>query len=167
MQVTRGTFLKGAGAAVLGSTGALRSMSALAASKTDVTVWAAPLVYGVGPDAKLMDPYLQTGLAKALPNVQLASDHGTGMYASMESKYLIQAKTDTPDIIEGLLENIVAYIRACDIVPVDAQFNAWADKSQFVPAARRSTWQPRRRPRTWGAWRVRAMPPRMRFPRIS
>jgi len=110
-------------------------MRALAASQTDITVWAAPLVYGVGPDAKLMDPYLQAGLAKALPDVQLASDHGTGFYASMESKYLVQAKTGAPDIIEGLLENVVAYIRAGDIVPIDSQFKAWADYSQFVPAA--------------------------------
>jgi multiple sugar transport system substrate-binding protein len=139
MRSSRRTFLKGAGAAAgmaaLGNVGGLRSLGALAASRTNITVWAAPFVYGTGPDAKQMDPFIQAGLAKAQPNVQLSTDYGTGMYASMESKYLVQARTGTPDIIEGLLENVVAYVRAGDIVPIDTQFKAWADHSQFVPAA--------------------------------
>ncbi len=139
MRSSRRTFLKGVGAAAgmaaLGKADGLRSLGALAASKTSVTAWAVPFVYATSPEAKIMDPFIQAQLAKAVPDVQLSTDYGPGTYANMESKYLIQAKTGTPDIIEGLLENVVAYIRAGDIVPIDAQFNAWADKSQFVPAA--------------------------------
>jgi ABC-type glycerol-3-phosphate transport system substrate-binding protein len=139
MQPSRRTFLKGAGAAVgtvvLGRAAGPRSLDALAASKTPVTVWASPMVYGVSAEAPVLDPYLNSHIAAALPDVQFTSDHGPGPYANMESKYLVQAKTGTPDVIEGLLENVVAYVRAGDIVPIDSQFKAWSDYSQFVPSA--------------------------------
>ncbi len=133
MRSSRRAFLKGVGA-VAGAS-ALGGLRALAASNTTVTVWASPFVYGIGPDAKLMDPFIQANIAKALPTIQLSTDYGPGPYAQMESKYLVQARTGTPDVIEGLLENVVAYVRAGDILPVTDRFNAWADKGQFVQSA--------------------------------
>jgi multiple sugar transport system substrate-binding protein len=139
MRSSRRTFLKGAGAAAgmaaLGNASGLRSLGALAQSKTPITVWASPFVYATSPEAPTMDPYIQAGVAKGVPDVQLSTDYGPGPYAAMESKYLIQAKTGTPDIIEGLLENVVAYLRAGDITPINTQFKAWSDYSEFVPSA--------------------------------
>src|SRR5579883_320098 len=133
MRSSRRAFLKGVGA--IAGASALGGLRALAASNTTVTVWASPFVYGIGPDAKLMDPFIQANIAKALPTIQLSTDYGPGPYAQMESKYLVQARTGTPDVIEGLLENVVAYVRAGDILPVTDRFNAWADKGQFVQSA--------------------------------
>lgn len=138
MRSSRRTFLKGVGAAAgmaaLGQAGALRAIGAQAASKTTVTMWAVPYATA-STNAALYDPWLAKNAPMALPDVQIASDYGPGMYATMQSKYLVQAKSGTPDIIEGLLENIVAYIRAGDIAPLDDRFNAWADHTQFVPAS--------------------------------
>lgn len=138
MRSSRRTFLKGAGTAAglaaLGNIGALQSMSARAAAKTTVTMWAVPYATA-STNAALYDPWLAKNAPKALPDVQIASDYGPGTYAAMQSKYLVQAKSGIPDIIEGLLENIVAYIRAGDIAPLTSRFNAWSDHSQFVPAA--------------------------------
>jgi multiple sugar transport system substrate-binding protein len=136
MRSTRRTFLKGVGVATgmaaLGNVGAQRSISAQAASKTSVTMWAAPFA---GTYAPLYDAWLKKTAPPALPDVQIAGDYGPGVYATMQSKYLVQARSGTPDIIEGLLENIVAYIKAGLITPLNDRFNAWPDHTQFVPAA--------------------------------
>ena len=136
MRSTRRTFLKGVGAAAgmaaLGNVGARQSISAQAASKTTVTMWAAPFA---GTYAPLYDAWLKKTAPPALPNVQIPSDYGPGPYATMQSKYLVQARSGTPDIIEGLLENIVAYIKAGLITPLNDRFNAWPDHTQFVPAS--------------------------------
>ncbi len=97
-------------------------------------MWAVPFA-SASVNAALYDPWLAATAPRALPNVQIAGDYGPGQYAPMQSKFLVQARSGTPDIIEGLLENIVAYIRAGDIAPLGDRFNAWADHTQFVPAA--------------------------------
>jgi ABC-type glycerol-3-phosphate transport system substrate-binding protein len=120
-----------AGAAALGKVDGLRSLDALA-QKTNVTVWAAPFA---GTYAPQYDAWLNKTAPKALPDVQISSDYGPGQYAPMQSKYLIQAKSGTPDVIEGVLENLVTYIKAGLIIPLDDRFSAWADKSQFLQSA--------------------------------
>jgi ABC-type glycerol-3-phosphate transport system substrate-binding protein len=110
-------------------------MGAQAAGKTTVTMWASPFVPGTSVDAPFYDSWLARNAPTALPNVRIPSDYGPGPYATMQSKYLVQARSGTPDIIEGLLENIVAYIKAGLITPLNARFNAWPDHTQFVPAS--------------------------------
>jgi ABC-type glycerol-3-phosphate transport system substrate-binding protein len=137
MRSSRRTFLKGAGAvagaATLGHMRALRR-GVQAAGKTTVTMWAVPYATA-STNAALYDPWLAANAPKALPDVQIAADYGPGTYATMQSKYLVQAKSGTPDVIEGLLENIVAYIKAGDIAPLDDRFKNWADHAKFVPSA--------------------------------
>jgi ABC-type glycerol-3-phosphate transport system substrate-binding protein len=121
-----------AGMAALGKAGALRGLRAQAASKTTVTMWAVPFA---GSNAPVYDAWLTKTAPKALPDVQIAPDYGPGTYELTQPKYLVQAKSGTPDIIEGLLENIVAYIKAGLITPLNDRFNAWSDSSQFYPSA--------------------------------
>ncbi len=145
MQPSRRTFLKGMGAggrkrplwagppwfAESGCTGRIQNPGHAALGQ-------APWSTASAPSAPVPRPRTSThiSLRRALPDVQFTSDHGPGPYANMESKYLVQAKTGTPDMIEGLLENVVAYRPAAgDIVPIDSQFKAWSDYSQFVPSA--------------------------------
>jgi ABC-type glycerol-3-phosphate transport system substrate-binding protein len=60
--------------------------------------------------------------------------YGPGDYGPLRQKYLLQAKSGTPDVVEGLLEDESVYVTNGLIEPLDAQFDAWADKDQFIAA---------------------------------
>ncbi|HXW00960.1 MAG TPA: substrate-binding domain-containing protein, partial [Anaerolineae bacterium] len=69
-----------------------------------------------------------------LPNLTVDSFYGPGEYKPQRDKFLLQAKSGTPDVIEGLLEDVAVYVKNSLVDPVDDRFNAWADKAQFVEA---------------------------------
>jgi ABC-type glycerol-3-phosphate transport system substrate-binding protein len=68
----------------------------------------------------------------ALPNVTVDNFYGPGKYKDQRDKFLLQAESGTPDVIEGLLEDTAAYVEAGIIDPLDDRFAAWEDSSQFV-----------------------------------
>ncbi len=76
----------------------------------------------------------QSAVVKALPNVKVDPFFGPGDYGTLRQKYLLQSKSGTPDVIEGLLEDLAVYVKQGLVEPLDDRFNAWADKSQFVSA---------------------------------
>jgi ABC-type glycerol-3-phosphate transport system substrate-binding protein len=49
----------------------------------------------------------------------------------MRQKFLVQAQTGTPDVIEGLLEDVPVYVQKGDIEPLGSYFNNWSQKGQF------------------------------------
>jgi ABC-type glycerol-3-phosphate transport system substrate-binding protein len=132
MATSRRTFLKGAGAAAalaaVGSPSAMRRV--LAASKTPVTFWSVPFVNG--QDTTVFLPWFKKH--DSMPDAQFTSDYGPGDYGIQQDKFLTQAKTGSPDILEGLWENMVAYVRAGVLSPLTSQFAAWADHSKFFPS---------------------------------
>jgi ABC-type glycerol-3-phosphate transport system substrate-binding protein len=132
MTLSRRTFLKGAGAAAamsaLGSPSALKSV--LAAGKTPITFWDVPFINEA--DAKVFLPWLLKH--NTLPDIQFTTSYGPGDYSVQQDKFLTQAKTGSPDILEGLWENMVAYVRAGILSPLTTQFAAWADHSKFFPS---------------------------------
>jgi ABC-type glycerol-3-phosphate transport system substrate-binding protein len=69
-----------------------------------------------------------------LQNYTIESFYGPGKYADQRDKFLVQAKSGKPDVIEGLLEDVAVYVEKDLIEPLDSYFNAWADKGQFDPA---------------------------------
>lgn len=73
-------------------------------------------------------------VAKALPNLKVDNFYGPGDYGALRQKFLLQAKSGTPDVIEGLLEDTAVYVKNGLIDELDDRFNAWSDKDQFVPA---------------------------------
>jgi ABC-type glycerol-3-phosphate transport system substrate-binding protein len=77
----------------------------------------------------------QDAVAKALPNVKVDPFYGPGDYVTLRQKYLLQAKSGTPDVIEGLLEDLAVYVKQGLVEPLDDKFGAWADSSQFVQAS--------------------------------
>jgi hypothetical protein len=101
MRSTRRTFLKGVGAAAgmaaLGHASALRGTGAQAAGETTVTMWASPFVPGTSVDAPFYYSWLARNAPTALPNVRIPSDYGPGPYATMQSKYLVQAPEPTDE----------------------------------------------------------------------
>lgn len=76
----------------------------------------------------------EEAVKKALPNVEVDSFYGPGEYKPQRDKFLLQAKSGTPDVIEGLLEDTAVYVKNGLIEVLDERFNAWADKDQFVEA---------------------------------
>ena len=68
----------------------------------------------------------------ALPNAAVDNFYGPGTYPDQRAKFLLQAESGTPDVIEGLLEDTAAYVQKGQIVPLDDRFAAWADSEQFV-----------------------------------
>jgi ABC-type glycerol-3-phosphate transport system substrate-binding protein len=68
----------------------------------------------------------------ALPNATVDNFYGPGKYKDQRDKFLLQAESGTPDVIEGLLEDTAAYVQAGLIDPLDDRFAAWEDSSQFV-----------------------------------
>ena len=57
-----------------------------------------------------------------------------GDYGPQRDKYLVQASSGSPEVIEGLLEDTAVYVQKGLIEPLDSYFNAWSEKDQFVPA---------------------------------
>jgi ABC-type glycerol-3-phosphate transport system substrate-binding protein len=76
----------------------------------------------------------EAAVATALPKVPVDKFYGPGDYGPLRQKYLLQAKSGTPDVVEGLLEDESVYVTNGLIEPLDTQFAAWADKDQFIAA---------------------------------
>jgi ABC-type glycerol-3-phosphate transport system substrate-binding protein len=106
--------------------------AAAPSGKVALSFWNMPFVtQEVSPDYVTQ---WQTAVATALPNDAVDNFYGPGDYGPLRQKYLLQAKSGTPDVVEGLLEDTAVYVKAGLIDPLDDQFNAWSDKDQFVPA---------------------------------
>jgi len=67
-----------------------------------------------------------------LPDYDVDNFYGPGKYADQRDKFLVQAKSGKPDVIEGLLEDLAVYVQKGLVEPLDNYFNAWEDKDQFV-----------------------------------
>ena len=77
----------------------------------------------------------EEAVQKAMPKVAVDNFYGPGEYKPQRDKFLLQAKSGKPDVVEGLLEDTAIYVKNGLIEPLDERFNAWADKAQFVEAA--------------------------------
>ena len=98
--------------------------------KASLSFWNMPFVtQEVSPE------YVQKWEADAktaLPDYSVDNFYGPGMYKDQRDKFLLQAKSATPDVIEGLLEDTAAYVQKGLIEPLDSYFQSWADSSRFV-----------------------------------
>lgn len=68
----------------------------------------------------------------ALPNAAVDDFYGPGKYADQRDKFLLQATSGTPDVIEGLLEDTAVYVAKGLVEPLDDRFAAWEDSQYFV-----------------------------------
>src|SRR4030043_2224975 len=101
-----------------------------AAEKTKLTFWNMPFVtQEVSPDyVKMWENDAKTALSAYVVD----NYYGPGKYKDQRDKFLLQAKTGIPDVIEGLLEDTAVYVSNDIIEPLDSYFSEWADSSQFV-----------------------------------
>ncbi len=101
-----------------------------AAAKKTLSFWNMPFV-----TQEVSPAYVkawEAGLKTALPDYAVDNFYGPGKYTDQRDKFLLQSKSGTPDVIEGLLEDTGVYITKGLIEPLDKYFNAWNEKGQFV-----------------------------------
>jgi ABC-type glycerol-3-phosphate transport system substrate-binding protein len=100
------------------------------AEKVRLTFWNMPFVtQEVSPEYVLQ---WEEDVVTALPNATVDSFYGPGKYKDQRDKFLLQAKSGTPDVIEGLLEDMAVYVQKGLIEPLDVRFAAWEDSAQFL-----------------------------------
>ncbi|MBE0410032.1 MAG: hypothetical protein IBX69_09905, partial [Anaerolineales bacterium] len=100
------------------------------AEKIPLTFWNMPFV-----TQEVSPQYVaewERDVVAALPNIVVDKFYGPGKYADQRDKFLLQATTGVPDVIEGLLEDTAIYVEKGLIAPLDDRFSAWADSAQFV-----------------------------------
>lgn len=103
-----------------------------AGEKISLSFWNMPFVtQEVSPEYVLK---WEEDAKTALPNATVDNFYGPGKYKDQRDKFLLQAKSGTPDVIEGLLEDTAVYVQKGLIEPLDDRFAAWADSGQFVEA---------------------------------
>ena len=71
-------------------------------------------------------------IKNALPGYTVDNFYGPGKYKDQRDKFLLQAKSATPDVIEGLLEDTAVYVQKGLIEPLDSYFKSWPESDQFI-----------------------------------
>ena len=74
----------------------------------------------------------QKDVQTVLPDYNVDKFYGPGKYKDQRDKFLLQAKSGTPDVIEGLLEDTAVYVEKGLIEPLDSYFDRWNEKGQFI-----------------------------------
>ncbi len=109
-------------------------LSASVASAAELVFWNWP--YDVEPMRSEFVPWVQENVKNHLPEgYELRDDYGPVTYDELRRLYILQARSGQPDVIEGLLENVVAYKRAGLIKPVTDLFAEWDESDQFLQSA--------------------------------
>jgi ABC-type glycerol-3-phosphate transport system substrate-binding protein len=102
------------------------------ANPTTMTFWNMPFMTQEVSPSFVQE--FEAAAAKDMPNIKLQNSFGPGDYGVLRQKYLLQAKTGTPDVIEGLLGDEAVYVKDGLIEALDDLFMAWPDHTEFVPA---------------------------------
>jgi ABC-type glycerol-3-phosphate transport system substrate-binding protein len=98
--------------------------------KVSLSFWNMPFVtQEVSPEYVLQ---WEEDVVTALPNAVVDNFYGPGKYKDQRDKFLLQAQSGTPDVIEGLLEDTAVYVAKGLLEPLDDLFAAWEDSGQFV-----------------------------------
>jgi multiple sugar transport system substrate-binding protein len=64
----------------------------------------------------------------------VGSNFGPPVYQDGQQKFVVQGRKGKPDVIESVLEGMIAYQRAGLLAPLDDLFDKWPDKDQFIPS---------------------------------
>ncbi|NIM23363.1 MAG: hypothetical protein GTO21_05555, partial [Armatimonadetes bacterium] len=79
------------------------------AEQVSLAFWNMPFVtQEVSPEYVLQ---WEEDVKTALPNATVDNFYGPGKYKDQRDKFLLQAESGKPDVIEGLLEDTAAYVQ--------------------------------------------------------
>lgn len=76
-------------------------------------------------------------VSEALPNASVDNFYGPGKYSEQRQNFLVQAQSGTPDVVEGLLEDVSVYVQRGSIEPLTDYFEQWNASDQFVESTLR------------------------------
>jgi multiple sugar transport system substrate-binding protein len=100
----------------------------------DIELWFIPMT-SEGPAKAPLLQWVKENFPKDLPTgVTVADNYGPPVYQDAQQKFIVQGRRGKPDVIEGVLEGMIAYQKAGLIAPLNEQFDPWSDKDQFVPS---------------------------------
>ena len=117
----------------LAGTVALLWMASFGMAK-DIDLWFIRMT-SEGPAKAPLLQWVKENFPKDLPKgVAVADNYGPPVYQDAQQKFIVQGRRGKPDVIEGVLEGMIAYQKAGLIAPLNEQFDQWSDKDQFVPS---------------------------------
>ncbi len=100
----------------------------------ELELWFVPMSQE-GPAKPSLLKWMNESLPKLLPeDVTVVENYGPPIYQDAQQKLIVQGRRGKPDVIEGVLEGLIAYTRAKLVEPLDDRFNEWAEKDQFIPS---------------------------------
>ena len=115
----------------------LALLSALAFATTarakDLELWFIPMSQD-GAAKGPLTKWANENFPKLLPGVTVANNYGPPIYQDAQQKLIVQGRRGKPDVIEGVLEGMIAYQKAGLIEPIDGYFDKWSDKDEFIPS---------------------------------
>ena len=99
----------------------------------ELNLWFVPLA-SQGPLKEPLLKWKTEHLPQLLPGGTVNDNFGPPIYQDAQQKFIVQGRTGKPDVIESVLEGMIAYQRAGLLAPLDDLFDKWADKDQFIPS---------------------------------
>src|SRR6201984_592826 len=99
----------------------------------DLELWFIPMSQD-GPAKGPLTKWVSENVPKLLPGITLANNYGPPIYQDAQQKLIVQGRRGKPDVIEAVLEGMIAYQKAGLIEPIDIEFAKWPDKDQFIPS---------------------------------
>jgi multiple sugar transport system substrate-binding protein len=100
---------------------------------TEIDLWFIPMS-SEGPMKEPLLRWMKDTLPKELPGITVGDNYGPPIYQDAQQKFIVQGRKGKPDVIEAVLEGMIAYQRAGLLAPVDDLFDRWSDKDQFIPS---------------------------------
>jgi multiple sugar transport system substrate-binding protein len=100
---------------------------------TELDLWFTPMS-SEGPMKVPLTQWLKQHVPKDLPGVTVGDNFGPPIYQDGQQKFIVQGRKGKPDVIESVLEGMIAYQRAGLLAPLDDLFDKWPDKDQFIPS---------------------------------
>ena len=99
----------------------------------DLELWFVPMSQD-GPAKAPLTKWVTENVPKLLPGVTLDNNYGPPIYQDAQQKLIVQGRRGKPDVIEAVLEGMIAYQKAGLIEPIDIEFAKWPDKNKFIPS---------------------------------
>jgi multiple sugar transport system substrate-binding protein len=99
----------------------------------ELDLWFTPMS-SEGPMKEPLLKWMKDTLPKKLPGVTVGDNYGPPVYQDGQQKFIVQGRKGKPDVIESVLEGMIAYQRAGLLAPIDDLFDKWSDKDQFIPS---------------------------------
>ena len=100
----------------------------------EIDLWFVPMSQE-GPQTPGLLAWIKEHFSKDLPKgVTVPGNYGPPIYQDAQQKFIVQGRRGKPDVIEGVLEGMIAYQKAGLITPIDDLFSQWPDKDKFIPS---------------------------------